>query len=244
MKIAKPLVEGVFLWRDNRFRASVRVEDRVVAAHVPNSGRLTELFTPGRPVLLAEAGESKRLTKYDLLMVSLPGTLVSIDARLPNLLVEEAVIGGWLEGFEGYARVEREVRYGRSRLDLLLEGEDRRCWVEAKSVTLVREGIGCFPDAVTRRGRRHLEELAQLTSAGERAAILFIVQREDAKSLSPYDESDPEFGVVLREAVASGVEAYAYTCRVSRSEIVLARRIPVLLQEDRTCTIRNAIELT
>jgi len=101
--------------------------------------------------------------------------------------------------------------------------------VKAKSVTLVRESIGYFPDAVTSRGRRHLEELVELTSGGERAAILFVVQREDATSLSPYDESDPEFGVFLREAVASGVEAYAYTCRVSRSEIALARRIPVLL---------------
>ncbi len=233
MKMARALVEGVFLWHDNRFRASVRVGDRVVATHVPNSGRLTELFTPGRPVLLAEAGESKRLTRYDLLMVSLPGTLVSIDARLPNRLVEEAVIGGRLEGFEGYTNVEREVRYGRSRLDLLLEGEDGKCWVEAKSVTLVREGIGYFPDAVTSRGRRHLEELVELKAGGERAAIFFIVQREDAKSLFPYDESDPEFGVALREAVASGVEAYAYTCQVSRSEIALARRIPVLLWEGR-----------
>ena len=162
-------------------------------------------------------------------MVSLPGTLVSIDARLPNRLVEEAVIGGRLEGFEGYTKVEREVRYGRSRLDLLLEGEDRRCWVEAKSVTLVREGIGYFPDAVTSRGRRHLEELVGVRAGGERAAILFVVQREDAKSLSPYDESDPHFGVALREAERRGVEAYAYSCCVSRGEIALEQRIPVLL---------------
>jgi len=178
---------------------------------------------------LAEAGESKRLTKYDLFMVSLPGTLVSIDARLPNRLVEEAVIGGRLGGFEGYTGVEREVRYGRSRLDLLLEGGDRRCWVETKSVTLVREGIGYFPDAVTSRGRRHLEELVELKAGGERAVIFFVVQREDASSLSPYDESDPEFGVVLWEAVRCGVEAYAYSCRVSREEIRLERRIPVLV---------------
>lgn len=229
MKIARPLVEGVFLWRDNRFRASVRVGGRVVAAHVPNSGRLTELFTPGCPVLLREVRESNRLTKYDLFMVSLPGTLVSIDARLPNRLVEEAIIGGRLEGFEGYTKVEREVGYGRSRLDLLLEGENRRCGVEAKSVTLVREGIGYFPDAITSRGRRHLEELVELRVGGERAAILFVVQREDAKSLSPYDESDPEFGVALREAVRCGVEAYAYSCCVSREEITLAERIPLLL---------------
>lgn len=229
MKIVRPLVEGVFLSRDNGFRATVRVGDRVVAAHVPNSGRLSELLTPGRPVLLAEAGESKGLTRYDLFIVSLPGNLVSIDARLPNRLVEEAVIGGGLEGFEDYTKVEREVRYGRSRLDLLLEGEDRRCWVEAKSVTLVREGIGYFVDAVTSRGRRHLEELVELKAGGERAAIIFVVQREDAKCLSPHDESGPQFGAVLREAVASGVEVYAYTCWVSREEIVLKQRIPVLL---------------
>lgn len=96
-------------------------------------------------------------------------------------------------------------------------------------MTLVREGIGYFPDAVTSRGRRHLEELVELRVGGERAAILFVVQREDAKSLSPYDESAPEFGVALREAVRCGVEAYAYSCCVSREEITLAERIPVLL---------------
>lgn len=87
--------------------------------------------------------------------------------------------------------------------------------MEAKSVTLVREGIGYFPDAVTSRGRRHLEELVELKASGERAAIIFVVQREDAKSLSPHGESDAQFGVVVREAVAGGVEACAYTCRVS-----------------------------
>jgi len=166
-------------------------------------------------------------------MVSLPGTLVSIDARLPNRPVEEAVIGGRLEEFEGYTKVEREVRYGRSRLDLLLEGEDRRCWVEAKSVTLVREGIGYFPDAVTGRGRRHLEELVNAKVQGERAAIVFVVQRPDAHSLSPHDESDPEFGAVFREAVRCGVEAYGYSCCVSREEIALERRIPVLVGKGR-----------
>jgi sugar fermentation stimulation protein A len=180
-------------------------------------------------VLLAEAGGPRRLTKYDLLMVSLPGVVVSIDARLPNRLVEEAVISGRLKGFEGYTKVEREVIYGRSRLDLLLKGEDGRCWVEVKSVTLVREGIGYFPDAVTSRGRRHLEELVEVRASGERAAILFVVQREDAKSLSPSDESDPEFGLALREAIRCGVEAYAYSCFVNREKIALERRIPVLL---------------
>jgi len=116
-------------------------------------------------------------------------------------------------------------------LDLLLKDEDRRCWVEAKSVTLVREGTGYFPDAVTSRGRRHLEELVELTSSGERAVILFVVQREDVKSLSSYDESDPEFGAALREAVWCGVEAYAYSCYVSREEIALKQRIPVLVAE-------------
>ncbi len=162
-------------------------------------------------------------------MVSLPGILVSIDARLPNRLVEEAVVGGRLEGFEGYAKVEREVRYGRSRLDLLLEGKDRRCWVEAKSVILVGEGVGYLPDAVTSRGRRHLEELVNAKVQGERAAIVFVVQRPDAHSLSPHDESDPEFGAVFREAVRCGVEAYAYSCWVSREEVALKEKIPVLV---------------
>lgn len=232
MRVQRPLLEGTFIARENRFRARARLAGEVVVAHVPNSGRLRELLSPDQAVLLAEGARPHRLTDYDLLMVSLPHTLVSIDARLPNKLFHEAVADGALREFEGYSVVRREVTYGNSRLDFLLEadGNGRSCLVEVKSVTLVREGIGRFPDAVTERGVRHLDELRRASLGGKRTAVVFVIQRGDVQAFAPHDESDPRFGEVLREAALDGVGIYAYACGVNRREIVVRDSVPVLLE--------------
>ena len=229
VQIAAKLIPATFVKRDNRFRVTVRMEGHLVWAHLPNSGRLRELLVPGRRVLLVAAQAPGRLTAYDLLMVDLDGTLVSIDARLPGRLLYESLQAGRLEEFAGYAEVRREVTYGQSRLDLVLEGGPGggRCFIEAKSVTLVEDGVALFPDAPTQRGRRHLGELARARAEGHRAAVVFVVQRDDAISFSPHDEADPAFGRALREAAQAGVEVYAYKCRVSEGEITLNAPLPV-----------------
>jgi sugar fermentation stimulation protein A len=231
MRIRRPLLKGRFIVRENRFRARVRLAGEEVAAHVPNSGRLSELLEQDRQVLLAEASGLHRVTDYDLLMVSLPNTLVSIDARLPNRLFHEALQKGALSEFEGLSQVRGEVPYGQSRLDFLLESpsDSDRCLVEVKSVTLIQEGIGLFPDAVTERGRRHVRELQRALRRGGRAAVVFVIQRADAVALAPHDESDPAFGAALREAAAHGVEVYAYACDVTMEEVAIRERVPVLL---------------
>lgn len=231
VRIRGPLVAGTFVRRDNRFRATVEVDGQEAAAHVPNSGRLHELFVPGRRVFLRPAAATTRKTRYDLLLVEVAGRLVSLDARLPGPLVAEAVREGRLDEFHDYPHVREEVRLDDSRIDLLLEGGRGRCWVEAKSVTLVEEGVALFPDAVTRRGRKHVNTLARAVENGECAAVVFVVQRDDARAFAPHDASDPDFGRALRAAATVGVLVYAYTCTVTPSEIAIARRIPVLLEE-------------
>ena len=205
------------------------LDGQEMAAHVPNSGRLGELLVPGRRVLLAAAQAPGRLTAYDLLMVDLDGTLVSVDARLPSRLLYEIIQAGRLEEFAGYAEVRREVTYGQSRLDLVLEGgpDGGRCFIEAKSVTLVEDGVALFPDAPTQRGRRHLGELTRAKAEDHRAAVVFVVQRDDVVRFSPHDEADPAFGQALREAAQAGVEVYAYKCRVSEGEVALNTPLPV-----------------
>lgn len=230
MRLKGPLVTGTFIQRDNRFRATVEVGGQPVWAHVPNSGRLEELFVSGRPVLLRKADVPHRKTKYDLVLVRIGQTLVSADARLPNKLVHEAIAAGRMPEFNGYETIHQEVSYSDSRLDFVLEGDGRRCFIEVKSVTLVRERIALFPDAPTQRGRRHVEELVQAVREGNRAAVVFVVQREDAFVFAPNDEADPAFGQALREAIKAGLEVYAYLCRVSQDEVALDRPIPVLLQ--------------
>ena len=229
MHIPGPLLPATFLRRDNRFRATVLLDGTEVAAHVPNSGRLHELFVPGRPVLVRPVAKPRRKTAYDLVMVRVDGQLVSLDARLPAPLVAEAVREGRLAEFTGYTQVREEVQLEHSRIDVLLEGPPGRCWVEAKSVTLVEEGTAYFPDAVTARGKRHVETLARAVARGERGAIVFVVQREDAQRFAPHDASDPAFGQALRAAARVGVEVYAYRCRVTPDTIEIAERIPVLL---------------
>ena len=161
-----------------------------------------------------------------------PGrVLVSADARLPP------GASCWEAFHEGQAashspsstQARREVVYGDSRLDLLLSGPRGACFIEVKSVTLVEDGVALFPDAPTERGRRHLGELVRAVEEGCRAAAVFVIQREDARACAPHDDADPAFGLALRDAVAAGVEVYAYVCRVTRRKIRLAHAVPVLL---------------
>ncbi len=230
MKLHPQLVEARFLTRLNRFAALVEWEGREVMAHVANSGRLRELLEPGRRLLLAPASGEHRKTRFDLALVDLDSTLVSADARLPNALVAEALERGDLPPFAGYPQMRREVTCGESRLDLALEGPGGRCYLETKSVTLVAAGgVARFPDAPTLRGVKHLRTLSQAVASGRRAAVVFVIQRNDARSLAPHDAADPEFGVALRAAYAAGVEIYAYRCRVSPEEIRLTDPLPVNL---------------
>jgi sugar fermentation stimulation protein A len=230
MKIEGKLVEGRFVARDNRFRVTMEVGGRNVWAHLPNSGRLGELLMPGRRAILVERPAAGRKTGYDLNLIEHEGRWVSVDARLPNDLVEEALAAGQLEPLASYASLRREVTFGRNRFDFLLDSADRPpCLVEVKSITLVIDGLGCFPDAVTARGRRHVTELALAIGSGYRAVVVFCVQRDDATGVRPHDESDPEFAQALRDAAAQGVEVYAYACRVEPGAVEILRRLPVHL---------------
>ena len=229
MELSPGLVEGRFLVRLNRFAALVEVASREVMVHVANSGRMRELLVSGHRVLLKPVSGDHRKTRFDLALVDLGFTLASADARLPNALVAEALEEGSLPQFRDYPKLRREVTFGESRLDLMLEGDQGRCYVEAKSVTLVVDGVGLFPDAPTVRGVKHLNSLTQAVAAGHRGAVIFVVQRGDARAFAPHDAADPELGAALRRAVTEGVESFAYRCRVTEREVKLSDELPITL---------------
>ena len=227
-----PLVRGELIRRENRFRVAVRVDGLETAAHLANSGRLRELLQPGVPVWLTSVEGAARKTHYDLALVEHEGALVSVDARLPNRLFAEALAAHWLDCGAGPVQVQAEARLGASRLDFRLSTVEARCWVEVKSVTLVRDGLALFPDAPTLRGARHLRELAAaLQGCQERAAVVFLVQRDDAQCFAPNSDADPAFARALAEAAHAGVAVRAYGCRVSLREIVVAGELPVQLSQ-------------
>lgn len=229
MRLPFPLLPATFLDRPNRFLARVGLHGRTVRAHVPNPGRLAELLTPRRRVLVARQRGPLRRTDYDLLLVRARSDYVSIDSRLPPRLLEEAVLERRVRALGPVEAVRREVQQGASRFDLLLQGPGTPTLVEVKSCTLVVDGCARFPDAPTVRGARHCRHLAELARAGTPAAVVFVIQRADATRFAPNDATDPDFGAALREAAEAGVAVHAYGCSVSRRAIQVVRKVPVRL---------------
>ncbi len=227
MRHPEPPLQATFLERPNRFLGVVNLNGKKVQCFIPNPGRMNELLTPKRKVFIFPKTGKHRKTKYDLTMVELDNTLVSIDSRLPNKLLRESIDRG-LEEFRGYTVKGTEPTFGDSRLDLKLTDGAKQILLEAKSCTLVMEGVAYFPDAPTRRGARHMNTLVKALEHG-RATVCFIVQRNDAHEWRPYEIRDPQFTNALRNAVKNGVEAYAYTCKVSIDSVSLEKRIPIKL---------------
>lgn len=228
MKIASRMIPGKFLRRANRFLASVEVAGEETWAHVRSSARMAELLVPRRQVFLSPARGPARKTGYTLLLVQFGDIRVSVDATLPNRLIYEALQRQELDPFADYRSIRREAVRGNSRFDFHLQ-DPGQCFLEVKSVTLVRNGVAIFPDAPSSRGRKHMEELAAAVETGIRCAVLFVVQREDGESFAPNDKADPDFGQALRNAAARGVEIYALACAVRNNDIRWERWIPVRL---------------
>ncbi len=227
VRFPRPLVAARFIRRLNRFAALVEVAGRRERVHVRNSGRLHELLSPGRAVLLEPASTEGRRTRFTLALVRLPSGYVSADAHLPNALVAEGLRCQAIPGFRGYQILRREPAMGRNRTDFLLLRRGRECFLEVKSVTLVQQGVALFPDAPTVRGRAHLEHLIAARRRGLGAAILFVIQRGDASAFAPNRDADPEFGEALRRACRAGVRVRAMVCRVDPRAVRLTRAVPV-----------------
>jgi sugar fermentation stimulation protein A len=227
-----PLTEGRLLRRYKRFLADVELAGgEIVTAHTANTGRMTGCSEPGRRVWLSPHPDGKRRHLYTLEMIEMPTALVGVNTMLPNRLVAAAALAGAISDIKApVARLEREVKIGQSRLDLrLTDASGEVIVIEVKNCTLAENNAALFPDAVTARGSRHLEELAALARAGQRAVVFIVVQRGDAASFSPADSIDPEWGRRLRAALAQGVEIWAWQADLRLDGVSLARKLPVIL---------------
>jgi len=223
------LIPGTLIKRYKRFLADMRLSSGdLVTAHCANSGTMKECSEPGRPVYLSFHNNPKRKLKYTWEMIKMSTSLVGVNTLVPNRLVKKSIEDGLVEQLKGYENVKAEVKVSdKSRLDLMLTKADRKkCFVEIKNCTLVKEEIAYFPDAVTTRGRKHLVELQRLAKEGNRSIIFFLVQRMDAKAFTPADNIDPAYGKELRKAKNSGVEIIVYDVIIDLEKIVLGKKIP------------------
>jgi len=229
MKLPGGLIEAEFIERPNRFLSRVKIAGEIHDSHVPDPGRLKELLFPGARVLVEPKTGENRKTKFATVMVYSGAELISINSQLPNQFVRYCLDNQLIQELAEWKVKQQEYTVGRSRFDFLLEKNGQEKLVEVKSATLVEEGLARFPDAVTSRGTKHVRHLAESLSDTRSAAVLFIIQRSDAKRFEPHWERDPVFAAALETAVESGVELYIYTSRIKPDSMTLLKRIPYRL---------------
>jgi sugar fermentation stimulation protein A len=227
MRFPSPLVPAILLKRYKRFLADVQFADGTVAtAHCANPGAMLGLAAPGNRVWLAPSPNRKAKLAWRWELEEVDSTLVGINTSHPNTLVAEAIAGGVIAELQGYPTLRREVKYGvNSRIDLLLENQNQRCFVEVKNVHLKRGSFAEFPDCVTARGAKHLQELSAEVAAGNRAVMLFCVQRADCDSFKIAGDLDPAYASAFDAARKAGVEAYAYACDITRDKITIQEKM-------------------
>lgn len=236
MQFPNPLIRGTLIQRYKRFLADVKLDDgKVVTAHCANPGSMMGLKEPGSTVWLSPATNPKRKLKFSWELVEVdPGDgvrLVGINTALPNQLVADAIGDGTIKELQGYDGMRREVKYGKnSRIDILLECEEApSCYVEVKNVHMMRKPKRAeFPDSVTARGTKHLAELSDMVAEGHRAVMVYLVQYPGAKSLSFARDIDPIYGAAFDNAIAAGVEAISYVCRIDETAITVDTSIKIL----------------
>ena len=229
MKFGEKIVEGIFLERPNRYLARVEVDGKEALAHVPDPGRLPGLLRANRKVRLIHQPSEKRKTDYTLTLVRHGSIWVSVFPVFANSLISNALIEKTLPFLDGYSSFKSEVKAGNSRFDFHLNFSKKEAYVEVKSVSFVEDGIGKFPDAPTKRGMKHVQELIGFSEKGYQAAVLFVSQRQDTQLITCNDKIDPDFCKWLRKAKYKGVELYGMNCKVTPTTISLNKVIEVIL---------------
>ena len=233
MRFQTPLVPARLIRRYKRFLADCRLEDgREAVAHCANPGSMLGLADPGTKIWLEPNDDPKRKLKFGWRLVDHEnGHFTGVDTSVPNRALRAALQAGAVPPLAGYSTVRAEVAYGEnSRVDFLLTQPGLRdAYVEVKSVTLSRRpGVAEFPDSVTRRGTRHLHELARMAQRGHRAVMLYLVQRTDATRFDLARDIDPAYAAAFRDAAAAGVETLAFGCAISPRAVELGAPVPVI----------------
>jgi sugar fermentation stimulation protein A len=235
MRFPAPLIPATLVKRYKRFLADVVLPSgETVTVHCANPGSMIGLNAAGARVWLSKSDNPKRklVHSWELIEVDFGGgaELVGINTAHPNALAAEAIAAGAIAELAGYSSLRREVKYGRnSRVDVLLEAPARpRCYVEIKNVHLMRRpGLAEFPDAVTKRGAKHLGELADMVATGARAVMLFLIQIPSARRFALARDIDSAYGRAFDAARSAGVEAIAYRCAINHDGIEVIEPVAI-----------------
>lgn len=230
MEFNNPLIHGHLIKRYKRFLADIKLDNGdIITAHCTNSGSMKSCLEDNAEVYLSPVNDPKRKTKFTWEMIKIGGDWVGINTGNPNKLAFEAVKNGQIDKLRGYTEVQREVKFDDSRFDVMAKNETETCFIEVKNVTYKEGNYALFPDAITSRGKKHLETLVKVKEHGMRAVMLYIIQRMDVEIFSTAKNIDPEYAKTLKKAYSKGVEIIPLQVKVTPESILFVKELPFKL---------------
>ena len=227
MKFEKKLLQGTLIKRYKRFFVDIKYQNRTIIAHCPNSGSMLGLLDEGNKVWFSESNNPKRKLKYTLQIIEIGSKLVGINTHLSNKIILESLKAKKIHSLSKFTKIQPEKKFSRNtRFDFLISNNKDKCFLEVKNVTLVREkDIAEFPDAITSRGTKHLNELVEAKKKGYQSYLLFLIQREDCKLFKIAKDIDVNYQNAFNLALKNGVKILCYDCKLSDEEIRINNQI-------------------
>ena len=227
MKFNETLISGELIKRYKRFFVDVKVGNEEVVAHCPNTGSMMGLIKKGNNVWLSKSNNPKRKLKYTLQIIEDQTTKVGINTHLTNKIVFDALSKKKIKKFKNLDKIQQEVKFGKNtRFDFLITEKNKKTFIEVKNVTLSRQNdIAEFPDAITSRGLKHIQELLKAKKKGFEIYLFFVIQRNDCSKFELAKDIDPEYCEFLTKAVKKNLKILCYDCKFSTKGIKLNREI-------------------
>ncbi len=229
MKFENKLISGQFIKRYKRFFVDIKLKNKLVTAHCPNTGSMYGLLKQGNKVWVSKSDNPKRKLKYTLQIIQETNTKVGINTHITNKIVLDALKNNLIGEFDKDIKIQTEVPFGsHTRFDFLITKKNYKAFIEVKNVTLSRnKGIAEFPDTITTRGLKHINELLKARLKGYETFILFLIQRDDCKYFKIARDIDIDYSNTLLKAVKKNLKILCYDCKFSSKGIKLNRKVKI-----------------
>jgi len=227
MKFKERLLQGLLTKRYKRFFVDIKYKNKTITAHCPNSGSMKGLLDVNNKVWFSKSDDPNRKLKYTVQIIEVNKKLVGVNTHLTNKIVLESLKEKKIKCLNRFNNIKTEVKYSdKTRFDFLISNNNEKCFLEVKNVTLSRENnIAEFPDAITSRGTKHLNELINAKKKGYESYILYLIQREDCKFFKIAKDIDEEYKNTFDAALKNGVKILCYDCKLSNEEIKINKKI-------------------
>jgi len=231
MNFENKLISGVLIKRYKRFFIDIKIKNKIVTAHCPNTGSMNGLLSKGNKVWLSKSNNPNRKLKYTLQIIEVNGSKIGVNTHITNKIFLDALENNLIKEFKDKNSIKTEKKFGtNTRFDFLIIGKNSKTFVEVKNVTLLRKkSLAEFPDAVTSRGAKHIRELVKASEKGYKVYVCFIIQREDCNKFTIAKDIDPNYFKLLSKAIKKKLNIICYDCKFLSKGIKLNKKIKVII---------------